>query len=47
MDGVYRRGVRNLQRNSRRWLRQRIAAVRQGSGRASEDYREVVMGRVW
>lgn len=35
----------STQRNSRRCLRQRIAAVRQGSGRASEGCREVVMGR--
>ena len=42
---VNRRVVKNTQRNSRRCLRQRIAAVRQVRGRASEDYREVVMVR--
>jgi hypothetical protein len=42
---VDRRVVKNTQRNSRRCLRQGIAAVRQVRGRASEDYREVVMVR--
>lgn len=42
---VGRRVVKNTQRNSRRCLRQGIAAVRQVRGRASEDYREVVMVR--